>query len=83
LLRRRASLADSLELTRGVARDLETQLGTFKYMEGAGTVVILTALVSDIILDTAGETVGKEFPVAKRIFSYVYDQVPEGKYQDP
>lgn len=81
LLRRRTSLRDSLELTRGVARELESQLGTTKVVEAAGVVVILTALVSDILLDTVGETVGHELPVAKQIFDYVYDKAKEEQWK--
>lgn len=81
LLRRRTSLRDSLELTRGVARELESQLGTIQVVEAAGAVVILTALVSDILLDTMGETVGKELPVAKQIFDYVYDNAKEAQWK--
>jgi hypothetical protein len=81
LLRRRTSLRDSLELTRGVARELESQLGTIKVVEVAGAVVILTALVSDILLDTMGETVGKELPVAKQMFDYVYDKAKEEQWK--
>lgn len=81
LLRRRASLADSLELTRRVAKDLESQRNSFDILEAAGIVVILTGLVSDIILDTVGQTVGKRFPGAKQLFDHVYGRVKEDQWR--
>lgn len=81
LLRRRASLADSLELTRCVAKDLESQRSSFEVLEAVGVVLILTGLVSDIILDTAGQTVGKRFPGAKHLFDHVYGRVKKDQWK--
>lgn len=81
LLRRRASLADSLELTRSVAKELESQRNTFEIVEAIGLVIILTGLVSDIILDTAGQTVGKRFPGGKHLFDHVYGRVKKDQWK--
>lgn len=81
LLRKKASLRDSLELTRSVAKDVEGQLSTMKVVEVAGALLMLTSLVSDIIRDTAGETAGKRNPVLKDFLTEIYDKRTKEKWQ--
>ncbi len=59
VLKKRATLQDSLALTTSLQKELETQYSEAKLLEAVGVVVILTSLVSDIIMDTYGATLGK------------------------
>lgn len=81
LLRKHASLRDSLEVTRSVAKDVEGQMSTMKIVEVAGALIILTSMVSDILRDTVGETVSRKNSALKLIYTQLYDKRAEGKWE--
>lgn len=81
LLRKRVSLRDSLEVTQGIAKELQTVASRSKVVETVGVMVILTSLVSDIIRDAIGGMVSQRNPLMKLGLEKIYDKARDKKWK--
>lgn len=81
LLRKRASLADSLELTKSISRELETQSARARIEDTIGVCMILTTFVTDIVRDTVGVQLAKTNPLMKLGLEKIYDKARERKWK--
>lgn len=81
VLKKGAMLKDSLELTKSIRKELEAQSSQHMFLEAVGVVVILTSMVSDILMDAYGATLGKSKNPLVAGLSWAHGEAKKNKWK--